>query len=413
MQTYSYRITTKSFQNSLSEKIDAFKMPDDKTSTNKKTFSPDWLVRGVLTKIGDIFDKLTGRSWKPSSSLATSELVDRLKLLLDQEAKNTGAKGIFVPHNIKLKMQWDKFSIDSEDALKKLENELLIAAIDHINDHRYHTYAPLKLEVKPDYFTQGVKLLVGFDNFAETDEEAAVNVSVPDLKNIVIASLPEVKIEPEKELYIFEFTVKDKPKRVELEFVRGERFSVGRTKENALAIEDGSVSKIHASLVLNAENQLMVADTGSTNGTFINDKRISYGKAFPVAEGDKVKFGLIDVSLKHVPREVESPQEIEPPQETEQTQQAYRQQKTEQLSAPVTSVFPMPEDLTTRAKNRVVQEEIPDKKTFVQEETSDKKTFVNEESLVTKKDPVSNNLTQEENVQSTEPGIKLDFGENK
>lgn len=267
-------------------------------------------MRGVLAKLGDIFDQFTGRRWKPSSSLATSELIDRLKLLLDREAKDAGEKGVFVPHNIKLKMQWDKFSIDSEEALKKLEYELLIAAADHINDNRYHTYAPLKLEVKPDYFTEGVRLLVGFDNFAEEESELAV--SVPDLKNIVVSPPEEAKIEPEKETFIAEFTVGGKPKQVELGLIQGQRLSVGRNKENDLTVEDGSVSKVHASLVLSKENQLFVADTGSTNGTFINDNRIAYGKAFPVGEGDKIKFGTIEVSLRRVPKEIERRQESEP-----------------------------------------------------------------------------------------------------
>src|SRR5258706_11205679 len=110
------------------------------TTPATKSISRDWLVQGVLTKIGDIFDRLTGRGWKPSSSLATSELVERLKALLDAEAENTDGRGFFVPHNVQLKMQWDKFSTDSDESLRKLENELLTAAVDHINDRRYYTY---------------------------------------------------------------------------------------------------------------------------------------------------------------------------------------------------------------------------------------------------------------------------------
>ena len=41
----------------------------------------------------------------------------------------------------------------------------------------------------------------------------------------------------------------------------------------------------------------MVADTGSTNGTFINGERIAYGKAFVVKDGDKLKFGTVEVRL--------------------------------------------------------------------------------------------------------------------
>jgi pSer/pThr/pTyr-binding forkhead associated (FHA) protein len=277
-------------------------MSDNNLTKPKKNFSADWLVGGILTKIGDTFDRLTGRNWKPTSSLATSELIDKLKKLLDSEAKDLGEKGLFVPHNIKLKMQWNKFSTDSEEGLKKLEYEMLAAAIDHINDNRYHSYKPLKIEIKPDYFTEGIQFLASFGEFAEEDKDAVVDITVPQMR--VADLIPEaINVEPEGEIYIAEFTASDKQKSVELKFIPGKRVGVGRTKENDLSIEDPSISKIHAALVLNTDNQLMVADTGSTNGTFINGQRIAYGRAFPVGESDKLKFGMVEVYLRAVPKE--------------------------------------------------------------------------------------------------------------
>ena len=271
----------------------------DNTTTTKKSFSLDWLIRGVLTKFGDIFDSLTGRRWKPSSSLATSELTERLKKLLDLEVKDLGEKGKFVPHNLKLKMQWDKFSTDSEKALKTLQNELLIAAIDHINDHRYQTYEPLNLEVKPDYFTEGVKLIASFDKIGKEENEAIVNVTVPEIKvGDFIPQTPIAEIEPGKENFTFNFTVGGLQKEIKLEFTQGKRRSVGRNKQNDLMIDDASVSKMHAALILNKENQFQVADTGSTNGTFVNNERIAYGKAVTLLESDKLKFGTVEVSFK-------------------------------------------------------------------------------------------------------------------
>lgn len=278
-------------------------MADKKEVAANKKFTPDWFVQGVLTKIGDTFDKLTGRNWKPSSSLATSELIERLKRLLDAEVREDG-KGRFVPHNIKLKMQWDKFSTDAENAMKKLENELLIAAIDYINDNRYHTYAPIKVEIKPDYFTEGVKFQASFGEFAVEDDEpeAELNVTLPQIKvGEFIPPVPEEPKEPERESFVAEFAENGKQKSVELQFTRGERLSVGRTKENNLSIDDNSVSKAHATLKLNAEGNLLVADTGSTNGTFINGERIAYGRAFAVNETDKIKFGTVEVFIRKVP----------------------------------------------------------------------------------------------------------------
>jgi hypothetical protein len=262
----------------------------------KRPISPDWLVQGVLTKIGDIFDKLTGRSWKPSSSLATSELIERLKKLLDAEVRENGDKRKFVPHNIKLKMQWDKFSTDSEGALKKLENELLIAAVDHINERHYYTHAPLAIQVKPDYFTSGVKLFVGFEKSDE--DEAEVNVTIPDAK--VADLIPAGEPEKLAERIAVMFSSNGKDARREIDFVQGTRISVGRTKENDIAIDDASVSKIHASLMLNGQGKLVVADTGSTNGTFIKGERISYGKAVEVPMESGVMFGLVNVSFERM-----------------------------------------------------------------------------------------------------------------
>lgn len=285
----------------------------EKISNSKKSFSLDWLIQGVLAKLGETFDGLTGRKWKPSSSLATSELIEKLKHLLDAKVQDLGGKGKFVPHNIKLKMQWDKFSIDSEEAIKKLEIELLTATVDHINDNRYHTFAPLKLEIKPDYFTDGVKLHASFDKLSDeaTDEEhdAEVNVTFPELKAGEILPAQNVARANGAEIFTAHFTTNGTSQKARLRFQNNQRLSVGRTRENDLSIEDTSVSKVHASLFLNSENNLMVADTGSTNGTFINGERISYGKAMVIGNNDKVTFGAVEVLFEHIPKPVEEPEE--------------------------------------------------------------------------------------------------------
>ncbi len=278
--------------------------------SEKKNYSLDWLVQGILTRVGDLFDNLTGRKWKPSSSLATSELIERLKKLLDSEVRDLGEQGRFVPHILTLKMQWDKFSTDAEKALKKLEDELLIAAVDHINDNRYQTHAPLKLRVKPDYFTEGVKLLAGFDEFSEDEGEVELNVTVPEIKVGDFVPETEIKVEPEKTVYAVEFTTQGKPKKIELKFNEGKRYSVGRTRENDLSIDDTTVSKVHAALLLNSEGVIQVADTGSTNGTFINNERIGYGKAFPISDTDKVHFGTVEVFFKKMITQPENNDEI-------------------------------------------------------------------------------------------------------
>ncbi|MBX7054824.1 MAG: FHA domain-containing protein [Pyrinomonadaceae bacterium] len=285
------------------------------TSTEKPKISPDYLLRGALTRIGDTFDRLTGRRWRPSSTLAASELIERMKKLLDAEAKQVPGKGTVVPHNIQLKMQWDKFSTDSDSSIEILETELLTAAVDHLNDKLYYTYAPLHLSIKPDYFTDGVKMLVSFEDFGEEEREVELNVTVPalDVKEALAASAPTLSVS--RFAVTARFDVGGVSRSLSSELDTGGRLTVGRSPGNDLPINDISVSKMHASISVGDDGSLAVADTGSTNGTFIDGERIAYGKAVPFNESNTVKFGTVEVRFH-----------------TEQVEQAV--QLTESIPAP-------------------------------------------------------------------------------
>lgn len=269
----------------------------EQSPDKKNNISTDWLLRGVLTKLGDSFDRLTGRRWAPSSSLAASELIERIKKLLDEEAKEVPGKGTVVPHNIKLKMQWDKFA--EGDSLESLRTELLTAAVDHINDHLYYTYAPVTFEIKTDYFTEGVKLFVSFDKFSDDTGDVEQNVTIQsiDVSDEPVGTTHDGTADDDHN-YIAKYTINGNAKETKLHFGGDGRCSVGRTSANDLTLDDVSVSKIHASLSVGDEGVLSVADTGSTNGTFINDHRIAYGKAVRLHEGDRVKFGTIEVRFE-------------------------------------------------------------------------------------------------------------------
>jgi pSer/pThr/pTyr-binding forkhead associated (FHA) protein len=73
---------------------------------------------------------------------------------------------------------------------------------------------------------------------------------------------------------------------------------VGRVSDNEIALNDTSVSKIHAAITMNQQGTLLVADTGSTNGTFINGRRIAYGEARQIEAGDVVGFGDVEVRFR-------------------------------------------------------------------------------------------------------------------
>jgi len=68
--------------------------------------------------------------------------------------------------------------------------------------------------------------------------------------------------------------------------------------DNALQIEDASVSSHHAELTLGEGGDYLLTDIGSTNGTQLNGKEITEGEPQRLQAGDKVRFGNIEASLR-------------------------------------------------------------------------------------------------------------------
>jgi len=269
-------------------------MTDELKPPTKKTREealPERLLRRVLESMGDVVDRKFGRTVEPKHGLTTSQLIERMKKLIDERVRDEGRKGRIAPHHLKLKVEWGTHSEAPPEIIIDLEHEVLAAAIDHINDHRYRTLARPKVETEVDIFTTGISVDATFGEFEEelkAADEAKREKLVPP-KQSPFEKVPEVRL-------IARVTMRDGVHEIPLVLKPGgKRLSVGRVADNQLTLNDSSVSKIHAALTMNKEGTLLVADTGSTNGTFINGRRIAYGEARQIEDRDVVGFGDVEV----------------------------------------------------------------------------------------------------------------------
>ena len=274
-------------------------MADEQDPVPRKKRSearPEGLLRRVLENMGDVVDRKFGRTVEPKSGLTTSKLIERLKRQIDERVRKEGRGGRIAPHLIKLKLEWGTHSEAPPEILKDLEHEILAAAIDHINDHRYRTLAPIRVETEVDIFTAGISVDPSFGEFEEElrQKDEARHAAQAGVK------IPAAPPEPDVNL-IARVTMRSGAKEVPLVFKPGgKRLNVGRASDNELCLNDKSVSKIHSALVMNQQGALLVADTGSTNGTFINGRRLAYGESRPIEDGDVVGFGDVEVRLRKI-----------------------------------------------------------------------------------------------------------------
>src|SRR5579872_3684945 len=87
---------------------------------------------------------------------------------------------------------------------------------------------------------------------------------------------------------MFTIVISEKGGAERRETFEGNEISVGRVQGNDLMLPKGNVSKHHARL-LYRDSRFIVTDLRSTNGTYVNGRKIS--QATIVREGDKIYVG--------------------------------------------------------------------------------------------------------------------------
>jgi hypothetical protein len=88
--------------------------------------------------------------------------------------------------------------------------------------------------------------------------------------------------------------------------LKGGRVSVGRANSGVdvdISLADATISSRHAALHIDSvAGTVIVEDTGSTNGTYVNEEPIGQGGRRALADGDKLRFGGFTTLVKIVGR---------------------------------------------------------------------------------------------------------------
>ena len=72
--------------------------------------------------------------------------------------------------------------------------------------------------------------------------------------------------------------------------------TVGRAPRADFILDVALVSRLHCRLTA-GDDQLEVLDLKSTNGTFVNDKRVAKAR---LAKGDRLRIGRVELTVEQV-----------------------------------------------------------------------------------------------------------------
>ncbi|MBN2353920.1 MAG: FHA domain-containing protein [Spirochaetales bacterium] len=105
-----------------------------------------------------------------------------------------------------------------------------------------------------------------------------------NFQTVISRKTPKTRRPVEKRLFFISSSLKKKP----IELKKNKKFTIGRSSKNSLRVNEGTVSDRHASIKWE-KSSFKITDNRSTNGTFVNGRRIS-GVAV-LKPGDKIRLG--------------------------------------------------------------------------------------------------------------------------
>lgn len=74
-------------------------------------------------------------------------------------------------------------------------------------------------------------------------------------------------------------------------------WSIGRNSNCAIAIRHRSISRCHAMIGQYGENSFYIADLGSSNGTWLNRRRLASMERRSLRDGDMIQLGSLDLEF--------------------------------------------------------------------------------------------------------------------
>jgi pSer/pThr/pTyr-binding forkhead associated (FHA) protein len=94
-------------------------------------------------------------------------------------------------------------------------------------------------------------------------------------------------------MWILESTDPDHP--LVFRILPGDLKTMGRAARADFIVDAALVSRLHCRFTLNGRDALAVEDLDSTNGTWVNGRKV---KKAPLTTGDKVKVGRVEFDVR-------------------------------------------------------------------------------------------------------------------
>ncbi len=245
-------------------------------------------ARRLFERIGAAIDFALrrGGGFEGGARADLTSLAPLVERAIEEDLRREDSRAV-APNLIELRYDYETYTRMGASRRESLQRDLNASVYEYIYNRRYSTLGEVQVKIAYDAFTRGLEIRTGFGE----PKPAVVPQNAPTSATPAIGAQSgaiEVTLR-----------IEDGSRVLRARVAAGaEPVGIGRNNANALIIDDSTVSNFHAALTLAANGNLILADRASSNGTFVNGVALETGGRCVVRDGDRLKFGDVEATLK-------------------------------------------------------------------------------------------------------------------
>jgi len=249
----------------------------------------EFFVRRFFERIGGALDFALRRGGLSQSRGRTdlTALIPQIERAIESNLRHEATRTV-APNLFELRYDYETYMRMGNRRREYLQRELSANTYEFIYNRRYATLDKVQVVIGYDAFTRGLEIKVDFG-------EGKQIVLVNGRSSKHLSAEPNARPGKSCEIVLHGSDAFEEMRAQVLS--DREPVGVGRNIANTLIIKDPTVSNFHAAFLLKHDGTLEVADRASANGTYVNGVLIGTGERAIVRDGDRVRFGEVEMTL--------------------------------------------------------------------------------------------------------------------
>jgi hypothetical protein len=252
----------------------------------------EFFARRLFERIGAAIDFALrrGGGFEGGARADVASLAPLIERAIENDLKSEDSR-VLAPNLIELRYDYETYTRMGAPRREFLQRELGANIYEYIYNRRYATIGDVQVRIAYDAFTRGLEIKTSFGK----PVPAVITQNAP--AESTPAGQPDSRMKSQSIEIVLQ--IEDVSRNPQARVTSGaEPAGIGRNSANAIIINDSTVSNFHAALTVLSNGNLILADRGGSNGTYVNDVALEPGGRCVVRNGDRLKFGDVEAILR-------------------------------------------------------------------------------------------------------------------